>query len=58
MAVTMADDMSEGSDIEAEYSSFLEDDNSNELDENNNEMEDYDDPDYDVNADPLAKAKF
>lgn len=43
-----AEDVSEGNDTEAEYSSFLED---YELD-GNNEIED---PDYDVNTDPLTK---
>ena len=38
--------------MDAEYSSYFED-------ENNNELEDsISDPDYDVTADPLAKAQW
>ena len=42
--VTMADDLFEGSDIDAEYISYFEDENNNELEDSISE------PDYDVTA--------
>ena len=49
--VIMAANLNEGSNIEAEYSSYFEDKNNNEVEYS------ISDPDYVMVADPLAKAQ-
>ena len=51
--VTLADDLSKGSDTDGEYN--FEDENNNELEDSESEISE---PDYDVTADPVAKAQW
>ena len=52
LTVKIADNLSEGRHIDAEYSSYFDDENNTQL------KVSISNPDYDVTADPLAKAQW